>query len=64
MKYFNTALIEEIKKKNKFEGYTLTEIKTVEKNYGIKFPEAYIEFLNLMGKNVTFFEVYIIQCTN
>lgn len=37
------------------EGYSLKEIEEVEKMYACKFPEAYREFLHLMGKQAYFF---------
>ena len=38
------------------EGYYLNEVLDIEKQYGQKFPKAYIEFLTLMGKRVSFFQ--------
>lgn len=53
MKYFDD-LYEQIKQTNKIEGYSIEEIEKAERAYGKKFPKAYIEFLHLMGKYVSF----------
>ncbi|AEE51762.1 SMI1/KNR4 family protein [Haliscomenobacter hydrossis] len=55
MKYFTKELLGNIKRPFRMEGFPYTEIEKVERIYGTRFPEAYREFLNLMGMRVDFF---------
>jgi hypothetical protein len=55
MKYLTKELLDHLKYPHYMEGYSFKEIEEVEKMYACKFPEAYCEFLHLMGKQAYFF---------
>ncbi|MCB9315029.1 MAG: SMI1/KNR4 family protein [Lewinellaceae bacterium] len=55
MKYITAELLQRTKQSSSSEGYSFSEIQKAEQEAGIKFPQAYREFLHVTGKQVNFF---------
>ncbi|MCB0531853.1 MAG: SMI1/KNR4 family protein [Lewinellaceae bacterium] len=56
MKYITEELLQRITQSTTSEGYSFAEIQKAEAEFGIQFPQAYREFLQVMGKRVNFFQ--------